>query len=178
MSDEQLGGMEGRINDGVMDSSRLGAAATEQLVQLHYEHRWRRYLRMFLLRHVAFRLAREASSAVEAEGGDGSYGLFTYWREDNHFLEPLELRSLAHLLNGGGVAPAVVVDEHCGFGSYSDKIYIANVAGAALLFDPTEAAFVRKMAQWVEFAHSRRHVRSPLARRSALRSRSISCRAA
>ena len=41
-----------------------------------------------------------------------------------------------------------IVDKFCGFGSYSDKIYVSNRAAAATLFDQSWAAFCSKMELW------------------------------
>jgi len=85
----------------------------------------------------------------------GTYDAYTYWREDNLFFTPLE----------EGVFPPpdgarVVVDSHGTWGSYSDKIYVANAGGANLLFDSSFEDFQRKIQRWVQFA-SRRRVSIP-----------------
>ena len=97
---------------------------------------------MFWLRHVAFTMAM----------GHSYYDSYTYWREDNLFFAPLEERWLQFHPTK---YPEVVVDKWCGFGSFSDKIYVANQAGATLLFDTSFSAFQLKMQSWVKFAQTR-----------------------
>ena len=105
-----------------------------------------------------------------AVGGDEErrarpYDGFTLWREDNFFFTPLPEQFVpfdAKVDVSAGAPgqqkpqPAVVVDQYCGWGALSDKIFAANAAGAALLFDPTWAAFVAKMKAYAREATLRR----------------------
>lgn len=125
--------------------------------------RWRPHSRMFYLRHLAFRAALD-------EGVQ--YRHFLYVREDNAFLDPAA--SLAAFA-GAHFAPAeakglratderassaessstrgvVAVDEQCGWGSYSDKLFLANAAGASALFAGDEDEHVAHMSSWVQLA--------------------------
>lgn len=100
--------------------------------------------------------------------------LRSYVREDNAFLEPaaalaafaadhlctqrtpppphkqqqLPLDGVLGAASGGdGRSGGVVaVDELCGWGSFSDKIYLADELGAAALFGRTSADHVRALA--------------------------------
>ena len=61
-----------------------------------------------------------------------TYETFSFLREDNVFLSAPDLALVGH---GGALDPHdnhphVIVDEFCGFGSFSDKIYFANKPGA------------------------------------------------
>lgn len=115
--------------------------------------RWRPHARMLTLRHLAFRAALD-------EGVP--YRYYLYLREDNAFLEPPTQLASTFASNrsravaakvaemsapGGGV---VAVDELCGWGSWSDKIYLADRPGAAVLFAETRSQHVRRLAQWVQ----------------------------
>lgn len=46
----------------------------------------------------------------------------------------------------------VAVDEQCGWGSWSDKIYLADTMGAQALFAPTLDLHIARMASWVQLA--------------------------
>ena len=85
-----------------------------------------------------------------------------YVREDNAFLEPpaqLATFAAAHFrydvendtttLSGRGVA---AVDNQCGWGSFSDKIYLLDASGAKALFGADEPSHVERMAAWVQLA--------------------------
>ena len=130
VSDHDVGKMKQAVLDSMDAPSLL-------LINKHRKTRWDRYTVMFFLRHEAFMMAH----------GHSKYDGYTYWREDNSFFAPLD----------ESVFPStsqrtVVVDKWCGFGSYSDKIYVANLAGATLLFDSTFRDFQKKMQSWAAFA--------------------------
>jgi len=97
-------------------------------------------MNMMWLRHAAFTMALE----------HGTYDGYTYWREDNLFFTPLK-ESVFPTPDGA----RMVVDSHCGWGSYSDKIYVANTGGANLLFDRSFEEFKQKMQRWVQWASHR-----------------------
>ena len=83
-----------------------------------------------------------------------SYDYFLYVRDDNRFLAPFRdiLSSAMNGVNLSYAGPAVAVDNHCGFGSLSDKIYLANREGAALLFGANEPVFISFIAAWAGLA--------------------------
>ena len=116
-------------------------------------------LRQMYMRHRVLRLAVGGDEERRARPYDG----FTLWREDNFFFAPLPEQFVPFDVKVGAGAPgqqkpqpAVVVDQYCGWGALSDKIFAANAAGAALLFDPTWAAFVAKMKAYAREATLRR----------------------
>ena len=49
-------------------------------------------------------------------------------------------------------APLVLVDDECGFGAFSDKIFLANAKGGAALWGANWEAHVEAMARWIELA--------------------------
>jgi hypothetical protein len=100
-------------------------------------------IKMLWLRHVVFSMSQ--THGVEYDG-------YTYWREDNLFYSPLE-----EGLFPSSLGAKVLVDKWCGFGSYSDKIYVANLAGANLLFDRSSEQFQQKMQVWVHYAKRKHH---------------------
>merc|ERR1712226_1272071 len=87
------------------------------------------------------------------------YSYFLFAREDSVFLHNLQFADLKCDLNAAGCFvsdssnatndPAVAVDEQCGFGAYSDKVYFANSAGARVLFSESLEVFVRKMTMYI-----------------------------
>jgi UDP-arabinose 4-epimerase len=115
--------------------------ALREFVNASSKIRWKPHSRMFFLRHAAFRMSISDQQ---------SYHAYTYWREDNYFFSPLDMAG--DFFGNHTSQPYVVVDELCEFGSYSDKMYIMNRAGAELLFDSTRSDFLKKMKNWVQFA--------------------------
>jgi hypothetical protein len=115
-------------------------AGQKALVDRHRARRVDSNMNMMWLRHVAFTMALE----------HGTYDGYTYWREDNLFFTPLK-ESVFPTPDGA----RMVVDSYCGWGSYSDKIYVANTGGANLLFDRSFEEFKQKMQRWVQWASHR-----------------------
>ena len=92
------------------------------------------------VKHRAFAQAVESGEAYDG---------YTAWREDNFFFEPLPQGAFPPPSAAGA---DVVVDRHCGWQFFSDKIYVTNRAGAALLFSEAEAALVEKLRGYVRYA--------------------------
>ena len=111
-------------------------------------------MRMLFLRHAAFSLAmRHQSVATRAHSVDHQHMLWAYVREDNVFLQPLAFDQLKEDV-GSSVIPAVVVDSNCKrSGRYADKIFVANAAGAQLLFGGRAYYF----DTWYGFAQQMQH---------------------
>jgi hypothetical protein len=135
------------ITDGDIEKMKLSVESTLgpsmlRSLNQYRQLRWNRYLSMFWLRHVAFTMAL----------GHSFYNSYTYWRDDNLFFAPLQERWLQFHPTEHA---EVVVDKWCGFGSFSDKIYVANQPGATLLFDTSFSVFQLKMLSWVKFAQTR-----------------------
>lgn len=135
---------------GVFATAEAWWGAARQMP--NFESRWQTNGHMLHLRHLAFRLAHSAAPQYDA---------YLYMREDNLFLPPLvSLSALAPALGVGAsvsvreraVRPTVLVDERCGFGSYSDKIYFANAAAARVLFGETFDEHARHLAAWMQGA--------------------------
>lgn len=113
---------------------------------LSWHWRWGMEARKFYSRHFAFSLAQQAAR---------EYTGYVFWREDNYFFEPLDLDEVLFSKNKSEDVPFIVVDAPCEFGSYSDKMYVANHDGAALLFSSTYAEFVERMKRFVLFGYYR-----------------------
>eukprot|EP01084_Bolivina_argentea_P098516 177051_1 len=112
--------------------------------QDRYHNRWFRYLRMFYLRHLVFRLTLNMNI---------KYNMLTYWRDDNYFLSPIDLNNLTTYFQQ--THTSIAVDQYCGWKSLSDKIYVTNFKGAKLLFDVTFNDFKYKMVEWVELSYEK-----------------------
>ena len=111
----------------------------KDLIEPQYERRWKPNARMFYLRHVVYNMTLART-----------YKAYTYWREDNFFVSPLDLSDFSTA--DSPTSPFVVVDEYCTFGSYSDKIYVTNQLGASLLFDDSWLDFINKLVRWTIFS--------------------------
>lgn len=104
---------------------------------------------MMYLRHLAY------ASAVELERGmPYKYTHVLFTREDNVFVHPsYTLLQLAQKLDGWSRSDpseaAVFVDSHCGWKTYSDKIYFANRMGIDVLFPRTIDEHIRYMDRWI-----------------------------
>jgi hypothetical protein len=109
-------------------------------------HRWNIEARKLFLRHSVYHMSRQSQI----------YSGYVYVREDNYFLTPLDLDEVYFSKNKAN-EPFVVVDEYCTFfGSYSDKMYVANEKGADLLFGRTMTDFLQQMKLFVLFAYYRK----------------------
>jgi len=117
---------------------------------------------MMYLRHLAY------SSAVEAEKSlPYKYTHVLYTREDNVFAHPpYTLLQLARDMDNGADPSApprsVLVDDHCGWNFYSDKLYFASRQGIDILFSRTRAEHVSQMAQWINMAWTATNNKDPL----------------
>jgi hypothetical protein len=117
-----------------------------------HENRFEQNGNMMYLRHLAY------SSAVEAEKSlPYKYTHVLYTREDNVFVHPsYTLLQLARDMDNGAeplASPAsVLVDKHCGWLYYSDKLYFASRRGIDVLFARTRAEHISQMAQWINMA--------------------------
>ena len=121
--------------------------------------RWSAELRKFYLRHFVYHLSTIT---------DNRYDWYVFGREDNYFVTPLDLHDIGKRLEqqeennnnnnnssmldpplDNKTLPLVAVDDACRFGSYSDKMYVANAPGADLLFGRTWVDYVNQMKQYV-----------------------------
>jgi len=100
---------------------------------------WFANFRQYYMRHMVYKLTL-----------DRTYGVLTFWRDDNVFLTPLDLGPMWPKLLAS--TNAVFVNQYCGFGALSDKIYAFNRGSVDLFFCPTFQAFSKKMLAWVESA--------------------------
>ena len=103
-------------------------------------------------RHTAYLLSLE-----------DEYTVYMFLREDNYFIRPVDLKPLLPILLKNQIATAglapkkrrgdnvVVINKFCGFGSYSDKIYIFTKASIDPFFAPSWKAFRTKMLKWAEW---------------------------
>jgi hypothetical protein len=105
--------------------------------------RWGMEVRKFYLRHLAF---------AAAMAHQRRYSAYVYWRDDNYFYAPLDLDNLYFGKNKSEEDPYVIVDKYCENEAYSDKMYIANHQGAALLFSSTLPEFKAWMKRYLLFA--------------------------
>jgi hypothetical protein len=138
------------------------AKATSNMEPEAFDHFWRKLPghenrfeqngNMMYMRHLAY------SSAVEAEKSlPYKYTHVLYTREDNVFVHPsYTLLQLARDMDNGAeplASPAsVLVDKHCGWLYYSDKLYFASRRGIDVLFARTRAEHISQMAQWINMA--------------------------
>lgn len=144
VDDDHMATMERNVRSRL--SSWNGTADVQGMIRKFTEDRWRANLRMLYLRHLSFLMS-----------SDREYAIYTYWREDNHALQPIDIESYSRSLlrewcKGCG---HILTDAWCGWGSYSDKAYVTDHAGAVALFDPTGERFASKMVDWVDFASHR-----------------------
>jgi hypothetical protein len=110
--------------------------------------RWIVEVRKFYSRHVTFAMTLQAKQ---------TYSAYVFWREDNYFFTPIDMEQVFFSKNKSKDEPFVIVDEHCEFHAYSDKIYIANHLGAAILFSSTKAEFFSWMKRYALFGFYRMH---------------------
>eukprot|EP00656_Telonema_subtile_P006126 TRINITY_DN12812_c0_g1_i3.p1 TRINITY_DN12812_c0_g1~~TRINITY_DN12812_c0_g1_i3.p1 ORF type:complete len:449 (+),score=38.92 TRINITY_DN12812_c0_g1_i3:33-1349(+) len=118
---------------------------TTSMIEDFSAERWHSNLKMFFLRHLVYRMTL-----------DIEYDVYLYQREDNHFIQPLALNSVLPKLNSPRRKPNIALDLWCGFGAFSDKLYVTNPAGAAVLFDRTMDGFKQKIVSWIEYADLRK----------------------
>lgn len=125
-----------------------------------YTSRWTRG-RMFFLRHACFILSLTR----------GTYSYYMYVRDDNVWLGPTNvLRAFARRQIAADQAgtvwsperhaadpPRVAVDKFCGWGSYSDKIYLTNYQAANVLYANSLADHIGNMARWLKVGSLRNH---------------------
>mmetsp|Transcript_91053 Transcript_91053/g.254346 ORF Transcript_91053/g.254346 Transcript_91053/m.254346 type:complete len:415 (-) Transcript_91053:134-1378(-) len=117
-----------------------------------HEKRFEQNGNMMYLRHLAY------SSAVAAEKKlPYKYTHVLYTREDNVFVHPpFTLLQLARDMDNGAAPSespaAILVDKHCGWNFYSDKLYFASRRGIDVLFARTRDAHISQMAQWINMA--------------------------
>ena len=113
------------------------------------EARWPQHGKMFHLRHLAFQTAY--SSATR-------YAFYLYVREDNLWLAPpgAALAAFVHdSACGDGQpvpSPYVIVDQQGGWGHPSDKMYLANAAGAKVVFGGSWDEHIDHLASWMSLA--------------------------
>ena len=143
LSDDDMSRMQTSVENTLSLANDTDARA---FIEQHRKRQWEPNLRMMYTRHVAFEMTCAQT-----------YSMYTYWRDDNYWIEPLRLADVR--IVASDLKARIVGDKHCGFGSGSDKLFIANAAGAQLLFDDSWTAFSRKMVDWFAFAFSRAHVR-------------------
>jgi len=145
-------GEPGAFDDNVFSSKVQGASA----VRLETNGN------MMYLRHLAY------SSAVEAEKSlSYKYTHVLYTREDNVFVHPpYTLLQLARDMDNGAEPSApprsVLVDNHCGWTYYSDKLYFASRQGIDILIARTRAKHISQMAKWINMAPTALKTTDPL----------------
>jgi hypothetical protein len=102
---------------------------------------WNAEVRKFYMRHLIFSISQVNGRQYDA---------YIFHREDNFFFAPLELDEVFFRKNNSATEPFVIVNAHCEFGgSYSDKMYVSNYLGAALLFSSTKAEFLSWMKRFL-----------------------------
>jgi len=127
----------------------------------HY-NRFEQNGNMMLLRHLAYGLAVEAERSLPYK-----YTHVLYTREDNIFVHPpYTLLQLARDMDSGAEpsrSPAsVLVDSHCGWKAWSDKLYFASRRGIDILIARTAEAHASQMARWINMAPTSKVSRDPL----------------
>jgi len=117
---------------------------------------------MMYMRHLAY------SSAVKAEVHlPYTYTHVLYTREDNVFVHPsYTLRQLArdmdHEAEPSRPPASVLVDTHCGWHAWSDKLYFASRRGIDILFARTLDEHIAQMAKWINMARTSNVAKDPL----------------
>mmetsp|Transcript_61611 Transcript_61611/g.123488 ORF Transcript_61611/g.123488 Transcript_61611/m.123488 type:complete len:422 (-) Transcript_61611:66-1331(-) len=114
-----------------------------------YGRRWPQNRGMYLLRHLAYAAALDGERSLPYK-----YSHFLVLREDNAFLHDVDLRALLRRLDGRRderlrkvpQVPSVLVDAKCGWGSFSDKLWLANRGAADLLFGRSDEDHTNKLA--------------------------------
>jgi hypothetical protein len=106
-------------------------------IEQHRKRQWEPYLKMMYARHLAFEMTCAQT-----------YSAYTYWRDDNYWIKPLRLADVQ--IMASDLKARIVGEKHFGFGSGSGKLFIANAAGAPLLFDESWTAFLGK---WLTGSH-------------------------
>jgi hypothetical protein len=101
---------------------------------------WDAEVRKFYLRHLVFAMSLRKRRVSDA---------YVFVREDNFFLTRLNLDDVFFSKQKSPEVPYVIVDKHCEFGAYSDKMYVSNHLGAALLFSSTKAEFMSWMKRFL-----------------------------
>ena len=127
------------------DGKRLDAFVKQGYDKDH----WFANFRQYYMRHMVYKLTL-----------DRTYGVLTFWRDDNVFLTPLDLGPMwpkllastnavwTYVTLPGHVytrvyrhvyrlSVQVFVNQYCGFGALSDKIYAFNRGSVDLFFCPT-----------------------------------------
>lgn len=104
---------------------------------------WEPHGKAFLMRHLAYSAAAAAEHSLPYK-----YSHVLSAREDNAFVNPTY--SLEALMKQ--ISKPVAVDQYCGFGSYSDKLYFADRLGADNLLGRTTDQHVGHMVGWLDFA--------------------------
>jgi hypothetical protein len=127
-----------------------------------HENRFEQNGNMMYMRHLAYK------SAVKAEADlPYTYTHVLYTREDNIFVHPsytlLQLaRDMDHAAETSGSPASVLVDKHCGWLAWSDKLYFASRAGIDKLFARTLDQHIFQMAAWINMARTSKVYRDPL----------------
>jgi len=118
-------------------------------IQYLGEKNWIAGGNMMYLRHLAYKSAVEAEKSLAYK-----YTHVLYTRDDNVFVHPsYTLLQIAMDMNNGfepSQAPAsMLLDKHCGFGAWSDKIYFGNRRGIDILFARTHEEHISMLASWI-----------------------------
>lgn len=103
---------------------------------------WFANFRQYYMRHTVYALTLKRS-----------YTAHTVWRDDNFFLKPLDLTLMLPILREQ--PNAVFVNKYCGWGAFSDKIYVLNRASAGRFLSSTFPAFLAKILAWVRSAYEK-----------------------
>jgi hypothetical protein len=168
LNGEQFGKYVEKLREKILTKAR----ATSRMAPEAFERFWRKMPghenrfeqngNMMLLRHLAYDLAVEAESSLPYR-----YTHVLYTREDNVFVHPpYTLLQLARDMDNGAEpsrSPAsVLVDSHCGWKAWSDKLYFASRRGIDILFARTIDQHILQMAQWINMAPTSKVFRDPL----------------
>jgi hypothetical protein len=117
---------------------------------------------MMYMRHLAYKSAVEAEKALAYK-----YTHVLYTREDNVFVHPsYTLLQIAKDMDNGFEplqAPAsMLVDNHCGFQAWSDKIHFGNRRGIDILFAGTRDEHISMLASWINQCPTAHLAKDPL----------------
>jgi len=153
------------------------AKATSPMGTAAFDAYWAKVLRlgtmrfydngnMLYMRHLAYK-----SAAVAEKSLPYKYTHVLYTREDNVFVHPpYTLLQIARQVDYSAELsaapdkhrPSMLVDKHCGFADWSDKIYFGNRRAVDILFPRTYDEHISLLASWINQGPTARIAVDPL----------------
>ena len=175
VNDEHMAAMNGRIKK-MIDGRRFNGNDIKyrDVIQTWGDRRYYKYSNMFYLRHLAYAMSikhqhqtsydayvsqREDAFYYESTGIDFTNMGYDYTIGNTYNGRQLSISSSSHnnadYQDLEDAKAYVFVEEHCEWGSYSDKIHIGNDFGMFALWGKTWQDFERLMLRWSGFGFIR-----------------------